>query len=106
MAEAMTEERVEIIELKRKLRDMKVERDRYLHKYVELLEERSSARGGCRHDYCERCGQRLPENSTHSCPRVTYDTSSPFSGGDSVTVGDHTWAAPTDGTTTGVTQWG
>ena len=73
MAE-MTKERAEIIDLKRKLRAMKEERDRYLHKYVELLEERSSARGGCRHDYCERCGGRLDETSTHSCHRVTYDT--------------------------------
>ena len=42
MAE-MTEERAQIIVLKRKLRDMKEERDRYLRKYVELLEERSSS---------------------------------------------------------------
>ena len=37
MAE-MTEERAQIIELKRKLRDMKEERDRYLRLYLELLE--------------------------------------------------------------------
>ena len=42
MAE-MTMERAEIIELKRKLRDMKAERDRYLRQYIKLLEERSSA---------------------------------------------------------------
>ena len=38
----MTEECAEIIDLKRKLRDLKAERDRYLRKYVELLEGRSS----------------------------------------------------------------
>ncbi len=42
MAE-MTKERAEIIDLKRRLRDMKAERDRYLHKYVELMEERASS---------------------------------------------------------------
>ena len=41
MAE-MTKERAEIIELKRKLRDMKVERDRYLRLYLELLEARAN----------------------------------------------------------------
>ena len=42
MAE-MTEERAQIIDLKRRLRDVKAERDRYLRKYVELLEERASS---------------------------------------------------------------
>ena len=42
MAE-MTKERVEIIDLKRRLRDMKAERDRYQRQYIKLLEERSSA---------------------------------------------------------------
>ena len=46
MAE-MTEERAQIIDLKRRLRDVKAERDRYLRKYVELLEERSSTTRGC-----------------------------------------------------------
>ena len=43
MAE-MTKERAEIIDLKRRLRDMKEERDRYLSKYIKLLESRSSGR--------------------------------------------------------------
>ena len=42
MAE-MTEERAQILELKRKLRDMRAERDRYQRQYIKLLEERSSA---------------------------------------------------------------
>ena len=42
MAE-MTKERVEIIELKRRLRDMKAERDRYQRQYIKLLEERASS---------------------------------------------------------------
>ena len=42
MAE-MTEERAQIIDLKRKLRDTKAERDRYQRQYMQLLEERSSA---------------------------------------------------------------
>ena len=41
MAE-MTKERAEIIELKRQLRDMKAERDRYQRQYIKLLEERST----------------------------------------------------------------
>ena len=43
MAKEMTKERAEIIDLKRRLRDMKEERDRYLSKYIKLLEERSSS---------------------------------------------------------------
>ena len=43
MTQEMTEERAQIIELKRKLRDMKAERDRYRSSYIKLLEERSSA---------------------------------------------------------------
>ena len=42
MAE-MTEERAQIIDLKRRLRDMKAERDRYLSSYIKLLEERASS---------------------------------------------------------------
>ena len=42
MAE-MTKERVEIIDLKRRLRDMKAERDRYQRQYIKLLEERASS---------------------------------------------------------------
>jgi len=37
----MTKERAEIIDLKRKLRDVKDERDRYRRLYLELLEGRS-----------------------------------------------------------------
>ena len=40
MAQEMTAERAEIIDLKRRLRDMKAERDRYLRLYLELLESR------------------------------------------------------------------
>lgn len=76
----MTKERAEIIDLKRRLRDVTAERDRYLRSYVELLESRSSSTRGCRRDYCERCGQRLPEKTTHSCPCESYDTSSPSVG--------------------------
>ena len=36
----MTEERAQIIVLKRKLRDMKAERDRYQRQYLDLLEAR------------------------------------------------------------------
>ena len=43
MAE-MTEERAEIIDLKRKLRAMKEERDRYLSLYMKLLEKSRNAR--------------------------------------------------------------
>ena len=43
MAQEMTKERAEIIELKRRLRDMKVERDRYRSSYIKLLEERASS---------------------------------------------------------------
>lgn len=42
MAE-MTEERAQIIDLKRRLRDMKAERDRYQRQYIKLLEERASS---------------------------------------------------------------
>ena len=67
----MTKERAEIIDLKRKLRDMKIERDLYLHKYVELLESRSSTTRGCRHGYCERCGERLSASAGKS-PTETW----------------------------------
>lgn len=40
--EEMTEERAQIIDLKRRLRTVTAERDRYLSSYVQLLEERSS----------------------------------------------------------------
>ena len=39
----MTEERAQIIDLKRRLRDMKTERDRYQRLYLELLEGRASS---------------------------------------------------------------
>ena len=42
MAQEMTEERAEILDLKRRLRDMKAERDRYQRQYIKLLEERAS----------------------------------------------------------------
>ena len=38
-----SEERAQIIDLKRRLRDMKAERDRYLSSYIKLLEERASS---------------------------------------------------------------
>ena len=43
MAQEMTEERAQIIDLKRRLRDMKAERDRYQRQYIKLLEERASS---------------------------------------------------------------
>ena len=43
MAQEMTVERAEIIDLKRRLRDMKAERDRYQRQYIKLLEERASS---------------------------------------------------------------
>ena len=91
--EEMTEERAQIIDLKRRLRTVTAERDRYLSSYVQLLEERSSSPRGCRHDYCERCGEHLSEDTTHSCPsekRWSYDATSPASGGTSHTETDRT----------------
>ena len=41
----MTEERAQIIDLKRRLRDMKEERDRYLSSYVQLLEKSGNGIG-------------------------------------------------------------
>ena len=42
MGEEMTEERAEIIELKRKLRAMKEERDRYQKLYLDIVYKRTS----------------------------------------------------------------